>query len=131
MEVKCPYRRQIIDGYIPECYFPQVQLNLFICNLSTADFIEYCPRTNKLNIVRIIKDMNWIETNVLTLIEFWKSVVYYREQGIETNEEYIKKQKRELQKQEKLRKRELEEIDEQEQDQYLDIVKSKQCLIID
>ena len=131
IEVKCPYRRQIIDGYIPECYFPQVQLNLFICNLSTADFIEYCPRTNKLNIVRIIKDMNWIETNVLTLIQFWKSVVYYREQGIETNEEYIKKQKRELQKQEKLRKRELEEIDEQEQDQYLDIVKSKQCLIID
>ena len=24
---------KIIDGHIPECYFPQVQLNLFICDL--------------------------------------------------------------------------------------------------
>jgi putative phage-type endonuclease len=102
IEVKCPYRRPIKDGYIPEYYYPQVQLNLFICDLSIADFIEFCPKTNKLNIVRIAKDYNWINKYVPILIDFWKGVVKYREIGIENHEEYKKKkvrdEKREIQK---------------------------------
>lgn len=84
LEVKCPYRRKIIQGKIPDYYFPQVQLNLFICNLETADFIEYVP-PNELNIVRIKKDPNWLEKNLKTLEEFWKDVERYREVGIETH----------------------------------------------
>lgn len=94
LEVKCPYRRPIKDGYIPEYYYPQVQLNLFICDLKIADFIEFCPKTNKLNIVRIAKDMKWINENTPMLINFWKDVIKYREIGIENHIEYKKKRER-------------------------------------
>lgn len=101
LEVKCPYRRTIIDGYIPEYYYPQVQLNLFICDLNIADFIEFCPKTNKLNIVRISKDYNWINKHVPILINFWNQVVHYRNIGIEHHEEYIKKKNKEFEKEKK------------------------------
>jgi putative phage-type endonuclease len=104
LEVKCPYRRPIKDGYIPEYYYPQVQLNLFICDLNIADFIEFCPKTNKLNIVRISKDYNWINKHVPLLINFWNQVVHYREIGIEYHEEYIKKKDKELERQKKKQK---------------------------
>lgn len=108
LEVKCPYRRPIKYGYIPEYYYPQVQLNLFICDLSIADFIEFCPKTNKLNIVRIAKDMNWINKYVPILINFWNQVEHYREIGIEYHEEYIKKKERELEREKKKEIREKE-----------------------
>ena len=112
LEVKCPYRRPIKDGYIPIYYYPQVQLNLFICDLSIADFIEYCPKTNKLNIVRIHKDMNWINKHLPILTNFWKEVENYRNIGIEKHVEYIKKMEREtkrnINKQNKLNIKQLE-----------------------
>lgn len=114
LEVKCPYRRKITDGYIPAYYYPQVQLNLFICDLSIADFIEFCPKTNRLNIVRIAKDYNWINTNVIPLIQFWNDVEYYREIGIENHSEYIKKQERLQKRQERLEKKEKEKLEKAE-----------------
>ena len=110
LEVKCPYRRKIVDGYIPKYYYPQVQLNLFICDLSIADFIEFCPNTNKLNIVRIAKDYNWIYENVPVLIKFWDQVELYRKIGIENHIEYIKKKEREEKRNERIiKKQKLEE----------------------
>jgi len=84
LEIKCPYRRKIIMGEIPKYYYPQVQLNLFICNLNTADFVEYSP-PNILNIVRIKKDDIWLKTNLKKLGDFWKEIEYYREKGIDTH----------------------------------------------
>ena len=95
LEVKCPYKRKIIDGYIPEYYYPQVQLNMFICDLNISDFIEFCPKTNKLNIVRILKDKNWLDKNVPILMNFWDNVLHYRTIGIEKHSEYIKKKQKE------------------------------------
>lgn len=114
LEVKCPFKRKIKDGYIPIYYYPQVQLNLFICDLSIADFIEFCPKTNRLNIVRIAKDYNWINTNVIPLIQFWNDVEYYREIGIENHSEYIKKQERLQKRQERLEKKEKEKLEKAE-----------------
>ena len=37
IEVKCPFRRKIVHGKIPEHYYAQLQLNLAICNLDIAD----------------------------------------------------------------------------------------------
>ena len=154
LEVKCPYRRPIKDGYIPIYYYPQVQLNLFICDLNIADFIEFCPKTNKLNIVRIAKDMNWINNNLLCLINFWKEVEHYREIGIENHIEYIKKkerdEKREKNKLEKQKRLELfykiehckniekennneeKSDDDQNDESYIfDENKKRKCIIID
>lgn len=153
IEVKCPFRRKIKDGYIPIYYYPQVQLNLFICDLSIADFIEFCPKTNKLNIVRIAKDMKWINENVPILIKFWKDVEHYREIGIEHHEEYIKKkqrdEKREFNKKLKEEKQEQNKIkiqktsngsngsngsnedDDEELYEVTQIISNKKCIIID
>lgn len=121
LEVKCPYRRKIKDGVIPECYYPQVQLNLFICDLNIADFIEFCPKTNKLNIVRIAKDEKWFNENIGIFCDFWKEVVYYREIGIENHIEYIRKKERDELRVEKKKQKIQEEK----------IKSERKCIIID
>tara|TARA_Y100000741_G_scaffold273528_1_gene213618 strand:+ start:137 stop:874 length:738 start_codon:yes stop_codon:yes gene_type:complete len=94
LEVKCPYRRKIKFGKIPEYYLPQVQLNLFICNLKVADFIEYLP-PNTMNIVRVYRDERWLNKNIPVLESFWKDVEYYRNNDIKTHPKFPK-QKRTL-----------------------------------
>lgn len=87
LEVKCPYKRAIKFGYIPEYYYPQVQLNMFICNLEDADFIEYKP-PDIMNIVRVKIDHDWLNENLPILEKFWKEVEYYRENDIKTHPKY-------------------------------------------
>tara|TARA_B100001093_G_C26859789_1_gene1029407 strand:+ start:11420 stop:12202 length:783 start_codon:yes stop_codon:yes gene_type:complete len=122
LEVKCPYRRPIKDGYIPVYYYPQVQLNLFICDLNIADFIEFCPKTNKLNIVRISKDKKWLNENIPILTNFWKEVEKYRNIGIEMHEEYIKKKIRDIKREEQKEKR--KKINKEQ-------INQNNCIIID
>ncbi len=92
LEVKCPYRRKIKFGEIPKYYYPQVQLNMFICNLEVADFIEYIP-PNTMNIVRTYIDHIWLEKNLKILESFWKEVENYRLIGIENHFDFIKRKK--------------------------------------
>jgi putative phage-type endonuclease len=40
IEIKCPYSRKIVDGYIPEKYLMQIQGQLAVCNLKECDYIE-------------------------------------------------------------------------------------------
>tara|TARA_B100000035_G_scaffold315141_1_gene334081 strand:+ start:1756 stop:2490 length:735 start_codon:yes stop_codon:yes gene_type:complete len=87
LEVKCPYRRKIKIGKIPEYYIPQVQLNLFICNLNVADFIEYIP-PKTMNIVRVYKDQQWLDKNVPILEAFWKEVEFYRNNDIKNHPKF-------------------------------------------
>lgn len=132
LEVKCPFRRKIVDGYIPIYYYPQVQLNLFICDLSIADFIEFCPKTNKLNIVRIAKDPNWLKQNIPLFINFWKNVEKYREIGLDCHSEYIKLKQKETKKKE--HKEQKEKIQENIKKSCNDSIlenKPNKCLIID
>lgn len=94
LEVKCPLRRKIKHGQIPDYYFPQVQLNMFILDLEVTDFIEYIPSTIgksvELNIVRIYRDEDWFEKNFPILQKFWEDVQYWRTQDITTHPEYNK-----------------------------------------
>ena len=87
LEVKCPYKRPIKFGYIPAYYYPQVQLNMFICNLEDADFIEYKP-PDIMNIVRVKIDHVWLNENLPILEKFWKDVEYYRENDIKLHPKY-------------------------------------------
>ena len=92
LEVKCPYRRKIITGYIPEYYVPQVQLNMFICNLNVADFIEYLP-PDKMNIVRVYRNQQWLDDNLPKLKIFWESVEYYRKNDVKKHPKFPKEKK--------------------------------------
>ena len=133
LEVKCPFRRKIIDGYIPAYYVPQVQLNLFICNLKIADFIEYCPKTNKLNIVRIYKDDKWLNKYLPIFKEFWNEVLYYREHGIDKHIKY-KEATKEKKPRNKIPKKQKQEstiiIDECQENEQESLIKGD-CMIVD
>lgn len=95
IEVKCPYTRPIKMGEIPEHYVGQVKMNMEIADLDKAVFIEYRPAhmtpDNKmiLNVVEVNRDRTWFENILPVLDSFWKSVVHYREKGIENHPDYL------------------------------------------
>lgn len=96
LEIKCPMRRKIIFGEVPEYYYPQVQLNMAIFDLYKADFIEYIPKGISpfyykepvLNIVRIHRDDDWLLENIPKLYQCWMSICHWRIIGIEKHPEY-------------------------------------------
>jgi putative phage-type endonuclease len=49
LEIKSPFSRKIIQGYIPLNYFIQVQLQLHCCDLEVCDYIE-CEFTSYTNL---------------------------------------------------------------------------------
>ena len=75
LEVKCPYRRAIIHGAIPKQYYAQVQINMLICGLPRADFVEYRPPPNfQLNIVRVVPDHAWLRAALPRIQHFHASL---------------------------------------------------------
>ena len=98
IEVKCPFKRKIVMGEIPHHYLAQVLLNLEICNLEIAHFIEYIPGKSdtdfQMNIVEIMRDREWFSSKLPEMKEFWDSVVKYREIGIDKHPKYAAYKKR-------------------------------------
>jgi hypothetical protein len=95
LEVKCPLRRKIIHGEVPHHYLSQVLLNLEICDLELAHFIEFVPGNSddefEMNIVEVHRDREWFKENFIKMKEFWDSVVDSRKNGIK---EPVKKKKK-------------------------------------
>lgn len=76
LEVKCPFRRAIVQGVIPAHYYAQVQINMLICGLPRADFVEYRPPPNfELNIVRVVPDHAWLRAAIPRLRAFHESML--------------------------------------------------------
>lgn len=96
IEVKCPLYRKIEMGKIPDHYISQVKMNMEITGLDTAVFIEYVPGSitpdgvHVLNIVHIERDPDWFPSVFPILESFWKEVLHYRTNGIETHTLYNK-----------------------------------------
>jgi putative phage-type endonuclease len=97
LEVKCPLRRKIVMGEVPHHYLSQVLLNLEICDLEIANFIEFVPGnadTNfQINIVEIKRDREWFKNNFGKIKEFWDSVLLYRSIGIDKHPKWKIKKK--------------------------------------
>lgn len=102
LEVKCPMRRKIVMGEVPHHYLSQVLLNLEICNLELAHFIEFIPGKDDggnideyiINIVEVKRDREWFSKELPKMREFWEQVIKYRKEGIETHPKYQKTQER-------------------------------------
>lgn len=94
IEVKCPLYRKIVPGTIPKHYLAQVKMNMEICDLDKAVFIEYRPahmtsdKKMILNIVHVDRDKKWFEEVFPELETFWNDVLHYRENGIENHPDY-------------------------------------------
>ena len=87
-------------GEVPHHYLSQVLLNLEICNLEVAHFIEFVPPTEPggedytINIVEVNRDREWFSKELPKMKEFWDEVLLYRRIGIHTHPKYIKQQER-------------------------------------
>lgn len=93
IEVKCPLRRKIVNGEIPVHYEAQVRMNMEICDLNDAVFIEYKPSCLtggdiEFNVVELKRDRSWFTNIYQNLVDFWDDVQYYRNKGIDTHPRY-------------------------------------------
>ena len=59
IEIKCPIKRKIIDGDIPEKYYYQIQGQLSVCNLTNCDYIEceFIEFENEIEYLSNIQDL--------------------------------------------------------------------------
>lgn len=69
VEIKCPPKRDIGDGSVPQHYMPQIQLLLDILHLDVCDFVQYKPATGQFVITEVQREPGWLETRLSTLIE--------------------------------------------------------------
>jgi putative phage-type endonuclease len=94
LEVKCPLRRKIVHGKIPDYYHTQVQLNQFILDIDTADYIEYVPPINgkrsEMNIVRVYRDEAWFDKAFESLQTFWNNYLSWKTRDITSHPSYYK-----------------------------------------
>lgn len=92
IEVKCPLYRKIEMGKCPPHYEAQVRMNMEICDLDRAAFIEYVPASEKspmvLNVVEFTRDPEWFPRVFPQLESFWNEVLHYRKVGIDKHELY-------------------------------------------
>jgi putative phage-type endonuclease len=92
IEVKCPFKRKIVMGEVPHHYLAQVLLNLEICDLEIAHFIEYIPGNSdddfQMNIVEVKRDREWFAKRLPEMKAFWESVEKYRSIGIDKHPKY-------------------------------------------
>jgi hypothetical protein len=78
IEIKCPTKRRIEPGHIPHHYYPQVQVQMEVCDLPATYFIQYKPGflTHDgqpfVDITIVERDRVWFRDNVASLREFWR-----------------------------------------------------------
>jgi putative phage-type endonuclease len=92
LEVKCPVKRKIVMGEVPHHYLSQVLLNLEICDLELAHFIEFIPGNSDndyvLNVVEVKRDREWFTKEFPKIRKFWDDVEFYRKEGIDKHPKY-------------------------------------------
>jgi len=132
IEVKCPFRRKPKQGYCPEYYMPQVQLNMLICKCKKADFIEYVPGSSpSLYITRVLLDEAWLNEALPKLSNFWNGVIDYRTRGLETHPQYDKLSKKISKGTEKLKQQEIRYEERKMSEEREHITMSNTCMLMD
>lgn len=76
VEIKCPLKREIIPGHVPEHYYPQIQVQMEVCDLDVTLFVQYKPAVltggmPQLDIVAIERDRQWFADACDLLHAFW------------------------------------------------------------
>lgn len=80
VEIKCPLKREIKDGHVPEHYYPQVQVCMEVCNLDEAVFIQYKPECVtwpdpvEFSVTRVARDRDWFRRAFPVLEAFAKEL---------------------------------------------------------
>ncbi|APC25583.1 exonuclease [Only Syngen Nebraska virus 5] len=88
VEIKCPLRRKIIPGEVPHHYYPQIQVQMEVCNLDACYFIQYKPGFMTeggepfVDIVVVKRDREWFANNKEKLYSFWDELMNGRKTHI-------------------------------------------------
>lgn len=63
VEIKCPLKRKIDPGVVPQHYLAQVRLQMEVLDLDECDFVQYIPESTwspmTLDITRLRRDAAW------------------------------------------------------------------------
>jgi len=134
IEVKCPFSRKIVHGEIPHHYKSQVYINMEVCDLDDAAFIEYKPSPRamepdttfkdvhepnsgeyELNVVHVKRDPSWFPSIFPKLKVAWDEILHYRDVGIHTHPcyEYMVRRTRKPKKMSLMQKFIVDEEDEE------------------
>lgn len=65
VEIKCPPKRDIGDGSVPDHYMPQIQLLLDILNLDVCDFVQYKPP--QFVVTEVPRQPGWLDARLALL----------------------------------------------------------------
>ena len=77
LEIKCPLRRPIMPGVVPHHYMPQVQIQLEVCDMELAWFVQMKPPrlsptgALEFSITPVHRDRRWFAANVGALRDVW------------------------------------------------------------
>jgi putative phage-type endonuclease len=81
VEIKCPKTRAITHG-IPGYYYPQVQLQMNVCQLDVSHFVQYRPPSlfmaGEMDILEIWRDPLWFELSIEFLSEFHQAIEQWK-----------------------------------------------------
>lgn len=103
VELKCPWSRKIMHN-VPEHYLPQVQFQMYVCNMPVCFFVQYKPPTTFdrgiLDIVVVERDETWMEDYEPFFSAFHARVLAYitapgaKEAAEYSRNKYLKEQER-------------------------------------
>ena len=77
VEIKCPLKRTIVPGEVPEHYMPQIQVQMEVCDVDATLFVQYKPPAFTtdgrpfLDIVVVERDRLWFADHKDALHACW------------------------------------------------------------
>ena len=89
VEIKCPGAADHItamDGRVPDHYYPQLQHQMFVCDLDEAYYFSYRPDSHKL--IEVSRDNDYIEKMIAAEEEFYKCIQHKTPPKI-TDKDYV------------------------------------------
>jgi putative phage-type endonuclease len=93
VEIKCPLRRKIIPGEVPHHYYPQIQVQMEVCNVDFCYFIQYKPGFMNddgkpfIDITVVERDRLWFEARKNILLGFYTELMERKKTHISITEE--------------------------------------------
>ena len=85
MEIKCPLKRAIQPGQVPAHYYPQVQVQMEVCDVDQTVFVQYKPAAlcesgrAFIDIVVVERDRAWFARHEAQLHAFWTEYMAQRD----------------------------------------------------
>jgi hypothetical protein len=93
VEIKCPLRRKIIPGEVPHHYYPQIQVQMEVCNVDFCYFIQYKPGflcdggKPFIDIVVVERDRMWFKACKDILLGFYEELMERKKTHVSVTEE--------------------------------------------